>query len=298
MNLQYHIVDETGIEPFVPELRALEKQIEYPLEDGVGGFTIDHGDTYYSFFLQQGIKVRFLIITNNNTVVGSIAGVWKQITFGEKDYTGLYAADLKLSPDFRQKGIHQKALWYLFIRWPLVKDFQGWDFVYYCTMQRGGQGVNTAFKGPHLGKLANGVAEMNIYIVDPKKISRLKFDDFPDQDLEQINLSPHRHEDLLWNDGIKNIISTTDNSLLPLGHLHPNLLTRMREGSLKKALEKIMNRTNGLACFSIDVRDEKKILWLQDHGIQTNTRCKIFSFSPFASNLRKSGILCISTGEI
>ena len=62
MNLQYHIVDETGIEPFVPELRALEKQIEYPLEDGVGGFTIDHGDTYYSFFLQQGIKVRFLII--------------------------------------------------------------------------------------------------------------------------------------------------------------------------------------------------------------------------------------------
>jgi hypothetical protein len=72
----------------------------------------------------------------------------------------------------------------------------------------------------------------------------------------------------------------------------------MREGSLKKALEKIMNRTNGLACFSIDVRDEKKILWLQDHGIQTNTRCKIFSFSPFALNLRKSGILCISTGEI
>ena len=298
MNLKYHIVDEKGIAPFVPELRALEEQIEYPLDDGSGGFTIDHGDAYYSFFLQQGIKVRFLIITNNNTVVGSITGVWKNITFGERDYMGLYAADLKLNPDFRKKGIHRKALWHLFIRWPLVKDFQGWDFIYYCAMQRGGQGVNTAFKGLHLGKVANAVAEMNIYIVDPEKFSKLNFDNFPNQVFKQINLSPHRHEELLWNDGVKNIISTKDDSILPLGHLHTNLLTRMGEKSLKKALEKIVNRTNGLACFAIDRRDEKRILWLQDHGIQTNTRCKIFSFSPFAPNLRKSGILCISTGEI
>ena len=42
MNLQYHIVDETGIEPFVPALRALEKQIEYPLEDGVGAVSYTH----------------------------------------------------------------------------------------------------------------------------------------------------------------------------------------------------------------------------------------------------------------
>ena len=59
-----------------------------------------------------------------------------------------------------------------------------------------------------------------------------------------------------------------------------------------------MNRTKGLASYAIDRRDEKRILWLQDHGIQTNTRCKIFSFSPFAPNLRKSDMLCISTGEI
>ena len=79
MKLQYHIIGEKDLKPFVQKLRSIEKEIEYPLEDGSENFFIDHGKQYSPFFTQQGFKTRFLIILYNDNVVGSIAAIWKKI---------------------------------------------------------------------------------------------------------------------------------------------------------------------------------------------------------------------------
>ena len=42
MNLKYHIVSEEQLGPFIHDLRSIEKNIEYPLEDGTEGIYIDH----------------------------------------------------------------------------------------------------------------------------------------------------------------------------------------------------------------------------------------------------------------
>ena len=85
MNLKYQIVREQQIDPFINDLRLIEKDIEYPLEDGTEGFYIDHGNHYSPFFTQQGYKTRFLIITKKDKVVGSIAGVWKRVSLKKKN---------------------------------------------------------------------------------------------------------------------------------------------------------------------------------------------------------------------
>ena len=110
MNLKYHIVSEEQLGPYIHDLRLIEKNIEYPLEDGTENFFIDHGKDYSPFFTQQGYKTRFLIITNKDKVVGSIAGVWKRISLNEKTYNALYASDLKLKPKYRNKGIVKNFL--------------------------------------------------------------------------------------------------------------------------------------------------------------------------------------------
>ena len=69
MNLKYHIVREEQLGPFIHDLRSIEKNIEYPLEDGTEGFYIDHGNDYSPFFTQQGYKTRFLIIINKEVLL-------------------------------------------------------------------------------------------------------------------------------------------------------------------------------------------------------------------------------------
>jgi len=298
MKLNYNIVDIEGLKPFISELRSIEAAIKYPIQNGVESFIIDHGPQYTPFFSQQGYKTRFLIIMNKKTVIGSIAGIWKTVLINQKPYTGLYVADLKLRQEFRTQGIIKNCLWYLFFKWPLNQDFQGWDFLYFCAMQRLGSGVDSTFIGAHLGKLARLDTEFNIYMLNAellygKDITCLK------QDYKNhINLSPKRKEDVLWNDGIKNIISTNTHTLLKLGHLNPGLLQSGNNIRLKKALKVIMKRKNGLVCFAVDSRDQFKINWLKSNGIETETRCKIFSFAPFSPPIRKSDVLFISTGEI
>ena len=69
---------------------------------------------------------------------------WRE---NRKIYNGLYASDLKLRSEYRSKEVVKNFLWYLFVRWPFKKDFQEWDFSYFCAMQRGGTGVEKTFKG-------------------------------------------------------------------------------------------------------------------------------------------------------
>ena len=297
MKLQYHIVDENGIAPYISELRSIEKKIEYPLDDGNNDFFIDHGEQYSPFFTQQGHKTRFLIIKNGNEVIGSVAAVWKKIFTKKKFYNCLYASDLKLKLDYRSKGVVKNFLWYLFIRWPFRKEFQGWDFLYFCAMQRKSRGVESTFQGFHLGKLTSSKALLNIYILDPNQLEGLDFKEIAYNPKNEINLSPHLKEDVLWNRGKKNIIFTKDNSLMNLGHLNPELFYINNIERLKKAL-KVVSRKKGKVCFAIDSQNQTSINGLKNYNILTDTKCKVFSFSPYINPLSSAELLSVSTGEI
>ena len=299
MKYEFDIIGPEKVNKYICDFRSLEEKIEYPLEDGLGNFRIIHGDNYHTFFTQQGFKTRFVAIKNENKVIGSIAGIWKPIKINNKDYTGFYISDLKIDLDHRNKNILRKLLWYLIKRWPITPDYQGWDFNYYCAMLRNGKGVDKSFKGFNPAKLPSQSATMNIYMVDPNVLLSLDLNSFPEnENTHSVNLSPLRQEEVLWNDGIKDIQSTTDNSIMKLGHLHPKILTKKFSSKLNQCISEINNKENGLACFAVDDRETKKISCLNSCGITTNTKCNIFSFSPFAPNLKKSDILYISTGEI
>lgn len=299
MRYEFDIIGPEQVNKYIRDFKSLEKTIEYPLENGHGNFRIIHGGNYHKFFSQQGFKTRFVAIKNENKVIGAIAGIWKPIKINNKDYTGFYISDLKIESEHRKKNIVKKLLWYLIKRWPITSDYQGWDFNYYCTMLRNGKGVNQSFKGFNLAKLPSQSATVSIYMVDPSALLSLDINTLPDnENNHSVNLSPFREEQVLWNDGIKDIQSTTDNSIMKLGHLHPKILTNKFSSKLNECISEINNKENGLACFAIDDRDTNKIDWLTSYGITTNTKCNIFSFSPFAPSLKKSDIMYISTGEI
>ena len=299
MKYEFEIIGPGQVKKYIRDFKTLEKKIEYPLEDGNGSFKIDHGLNYHTFFTQQGFKTRFAVIKKDEKIIGTVAGIWKPIRINNKDYTGFYISDLKIDSNYRKKNILRKLLWYLLKRWPITPDYQGWDFNYYCTMLRKGKGVDISFKSFNPAKLPSYSATMNIYMVNPRDLLLLNLNSLPDNEKSKsINLSPLRIENVLWNNGIKDIVSTTDNSIMQLGHLHPQILTKKFSSGFNEIISEIVHKDKGLACFAVDYRETEKIKWLDSKGISTKTRCNIFSFSPFAPSLKKSDILYISTGEI
>ena len=299
MKYEFEIIGPGQVKKYIRDFKTLEKKIEYPLEDGNGSFKIDHGLNYHTFFTQQGFKTRFAVIKKDEKIIGTVAGIWKPIRINNKDYTGFYISDLKIDSNYRKKNILRNLLWYLLKRWPINPDYQGWDFNYYCTMLRKGKGVDISFKSFNPAKLPSYSATMNIYMVNPRDLLLLNLNSLPDnKKSKSINLSPLRVENVLWNNGIKDIVSTTDNSIMQLGHLHPQILTKKFSSGFNEIISEIVHKDKGLACFAVDYRETEKIKWLDSKGISTKTRCNIFSFSPFAPSLKKSDILYISTGEI
>ena len=299
MKYEFKILNKDQIKIYISEFREIEKSIEYPLEDGGNTFRIDHGSAYHPFFSQQGHKSRFIAIKNNNKVVGTLAVVWKTIKITNKNYTAIYFSDLKLDFKFRKKGIIHKLFWHLLKRWPFKKDFKGWDLAYYCAMLRDGKGVEKSFSILNPARLASATAMFNIYMVEPEKIGLLKWEENPAKNIKKfINLSSERNELVFWNDGKKDIISKQNESIMPLGHLHPQFFINKYSSAHENAINEICNRDNALACFAIDSRDKQKIEWLISNNISTETKCRIFSFSPFSPSLKNSKSLYISTGEI
>jgi hypothetical protein len=298
MNLLFQVCDEEGLSKYVQELKEIEENILYPLENGAESFRISHGKTYTPFFTNQGYKTRFLVIKDGQKVIGGIVAIWKNITISNQIHKLLYVADLKLKKGYRGKGVIKRSLSYLFIRWPFIKNFQGWDLIYFCAMQRREVGVDKTFKGMHLGRLAKPVAELFIYMVDPKLFSDHNFSRLEYRPLKHINLSQDREKNVLWNDGIKDIVSNEKGQKIKLGHLNPEIFIKLNKNKFDDAIKEIKEKTGSLVCFSIDTREQEKLDWLKEMGLQSETKCKIFSFSPFSFGSIKSNTFYISTGEI
>ena len=112
-----------------------------------------------------------------------------------------------------------------------------------------------------------------------------------------INLSPERNELVLWNNGKKDIINSQGKGTYKFGHLNPEMILSHDYDKIKKAILSIANK-GGIVCFGIDERQSDIIRWFESNKISTKTKCKVFSFSPFAPSIKNFDNIFISTGEI
>jgi len=72
----------------------------------------------------------------------------------------------------------------------------------------------------------------------------------------------------------------------------------LNENRFGAAIKEVKEKKGGLACFAIDIKEQEKLDWLKKMGLQTKTKCKMFSFNPFFIRSIKSNMFYISTGEI
>jgi len=299
MNLSFKLYDEITVIRYINDLKDIEKTILYPLKNGKDFFRISHGSNYTPFFINQGFKSKYLIIKDGNTVIGGLVGVWKKVKRGKKEELNiLYIADLKLKKKYRGKKIIKKALFYLLIRWPLKRNLQGWDFIYFCAMQKDNFGVEKTFKGFHIGRFSSKVTEFVIYMTEPRLLKKLPSCFFKTDKNKTINLSEKRNEHILWNKNIKEIVLDETDERLSLGHINPDIFEKGDEKRFEKSIKIIEKKKNSLACFAIDTKQKDQIKILEQIGIKKETVCKLFIFNPFLIKSLTSVSFYISTGEI
>ena len=300
MKLDYKVLHPEQLAPYVAELRALEQGIQYPIDNGADAFFIDHGPLYHPFFSGMG-KARFVLFFDEGRVTGSIAGVWKEVGLGTKSYMGLYAADLKIHPQYRGQNLVPRLLWRLFFRWTYTADFQGWDCVYFAAMQGEKGGVPKSFRSKmHLGKITKPVAEFFVYFVAPEQLKGSATAP-PKHPFETcLRLSASQEELLHSTNGRKDFVLQSTRAPWNIIHLgaigsDPEAFAQRlaNAGATLRA-----DNPNALLCFAVDSRRQNLIHWLSLQGITTETRCVVGSVSFFCPSLHRAEWADISTAEI
>ena len=298
--MRYKILPHTEIQPYIDQLHEIESSIHYPIEGGQDYFIIDHGPQYHPFFSEMG-RNYFLLVFDQNMVVGTIAGIFKKVSNSkemDKNDTGLYLAGLKLRKKYRGRGIPARMVWHAFARWPFVKEYQGWDFVYYVAMQ-GEQGdVNRSFSGLHLGQLVHPTAKIKLYFFPPKKLLQIPSNSiFPDKENGFFLSSPKYHPPN-WNKNKKEFVLQSTQKNWPRVHL-PYLGGFSGKKCHQLNHEICQVNPDALCCYGIDSRNKESIAFLEQFCIQTNTEAIVYTLSFTGYNKYKTASwIHISTAEI
>ena len=174
MPIKFKIIESSSINEYQTEFINIEKNITYPLDEGIDSFTINHGEKYNKFFSDMG-KSRFILALDSEKLCGSIAGVWKKIKINEKNVCGLYVGDLKTIPKYRGLKIPLKMIFHAFLKYILNRKYRGWSFLYYIGMNGESGNITKTFKGLHLGKLSKSTSNQRIYIISSNSLSKFKF---------------------------------------------------------------------------------------------------------------------------
>ena len=299
MSLGFEILDAEGLAGWQDGLRELEADISYPIEGGADSFRIDHGSSYASFFTGMG-KARFMVVTEGSRVVGSLAAVWKEAELGGRTYTGLYFADLKIAPSHRRQGIPASMFWKALRAWPLRREYQGWDFVFYAAMRGSSGDVSRSFQGSHLGRITRPAAELKVYFLPGEQLSALGSGGPPPEKRQGAKLSLGHQEGLRRNFGRKDFVLGSTGEPWKLVHVSPLESCGPETGDrLAEAGRLIAGEDPGaLGCFAVDRRSEGLCSWLAEQGVVTDTWCTVYSISFFAPGIRGLPWLQLSTSEI
>lgn len=98
------------------KLKKFEQEFSYPL--GEQSFFIKHGikNDYFSFFEQLG-KVNYLVIEDNNIIIGAVAVILRNLEENNKIW---YLCDFKISKNYRGLHLYKKLMLKFFLKFYFV----------------------------------------------------------------------------------------------------------------------------------------------------------------------------------
>jgi hypothetical protein len=278
-------VDAAGLRPWVEGLRALEREISYPIADGADRFRIDHGADYHPFFSAMG-EAHFLVAFEGDRVIGTMAGVKKEGEILGARHVTAYVADLKIAASHRGRGLVTKMLFFALKEalTPKNRHYRTWRYVYGAAM-RGQKGdVLRSAKGLSLMRLTHPAAELAVYFVPPERLAAIDPSGAPPPpgpdglDLSPDAISRSDEAGTVTTRGAKDLRLDSTAKPWPLFHLPlgPRHWLPSHGAYLRGAARAMALRGDpGPACFAIDLRLADHVAWLESQGVTPGARCTI-----------------------
>lgn len=304
MDIHFKLLDGVATQAYDKQLQNIEQSMRYPLSEAGDHFTIVHGTPYHGFFSAMGKKALFILAMHGESVIGSIAAVWKPVTVNNQFYTALYLADLKLAEQYRGKKIIQRMIWFALKNWLTNANCRGWDFVFFAAMKRNNDDVTRSFSAFHPGRLVKVASTLDIYFCSCKELLSL-------DNRSPLLPSLHRVACLSQTDSnIKNNSGTKDFNLQSTGkpwqliHLPipPGYWSNPLDSYLRQAAhEQSLISESVTLCFSLDSRLTELKRWLIASNIKPGATCSIYSCPNTllgVSPVNKSDFIHLDTSQI
>lgn len=282
MSLELRHVEAHALAPYVDDLRALERDVSYPIDDGSDRFVLSHGEAYHPFFSAMG-EAHFVIALEQGRVVGCIAAVRKRVRAATGDVDAVYLGDLKVAPAWRGSGVPARMLFFALKVWARSPRRLSWRFAFGAAM-RGERGdVMNAAKGVTPMKLGTSFALLNVYFVEPAKLAALNVEGAPATPTSAgLDLSPSIEADVVSTLGAKDFVLQSTKQPWPLVHLPrgPAGWGRSHAEFLRRGGERLLGlQASGPACFALDQRLSAERDFLRHRGIEPGAVATVYAFS-------------------
>lgn len=282
MSLELRHVEANALAPYVEDLRALERDVSYPIDDGKDRFVLSHGDAYHPFFSAMG-EAHFVLALERGRVVGCMAAVRKPVRAPDGDLDGVYLGDLKVAKAWRGRGVPARMLFFALKVWARSPRRLSWRFAFGAAM-RGERGdVMNAAKGVTPMKLGAAFALLNVYFVEPTKLATLNADGAPPTPTSAgLDLSPFIEAEVVSTLGSKDFVLQSTQQPWPLVHLPrgPAGWGRSHADFLRRGGEELLRRAaTGPACFALDQRLTAERDFLRGRGLEPGALATVYAFS-------------------
>ena len=286
--LRFVVTEGAGVVPYAPSLRRLEESIRYPIADGADHFFIDHGEHYHPFFSTMG-HAHFLLALRGDEVVGSVAGVVRDVRVAGREVRALYICDLKVAAGERGRGLARRMLQHglgQLLRRPALRACR----LLYGAAMRGKKGdVMRTARGLNPLRLGGTDARLALYFVPPARLAGLDVSRAPPPprspgiEFGPSPSAPFEAPGLCSTAGRKDLRLLSTGQPWPLVHLPlgPSAWGPSWGAWLRACGEVLVARQpSATTCFAIDERLAEHVTWLAGEGIRPDTVCTVYSLAP------------------
>ena len=301
--LQYEYISSAQTKKYAEKWWEFEKHFSYPLSPTVS-FKIDHGEDYSAFFRAIG-EASFLLVWDQDVLVGCLAVVEKNLILNETLYPALYLADLKIRPNYQGRGISRNMYQTLQDKLTPELNSKNWSLIYFVAMQGERGDVMNSGRPHSLLSLFKPVATLRIYFVEPVLLASLKTAEVKESfSPEQIlHLSPpmknNAYEDQWVVDltGKKDLILDTTNSPLSLVHVAASSFLGTEYLQFLAQSGEYSKDRHEICCFCLDERREALICKLEKNNIVSDSQAKVYTYH-LENKIEKANLVQMGTFQI
>lgn len=271
------LCDAAGLARYAPSLRALEREVTYPLDDGRDRFFIDHGERYHPFFSGLG-DARFLLAAEGDRVLGSVAGVFRESREGGRAVPSVYLCDLKVHPSQRGTGLARTMAARALRLAVTDPSLWRWRLAYGAAMRDARGDVTRSMRGAHAGRLLAPEATLAVYFVGARSLATLDPTGCPAPPTTPgLELSPRDLPAVTTTAGRKDLRRISNGEPWPLAHLTrgPAAWGTSLGAYLRACGETLAPEET--ACFTLDQRLEDHVAWLRARGVCSDTVCTVYT---------------------